>query len=568
MKKAIYYRLISFMLVLILIYSLIFAVIGAINTQNEVKGWLTDLTLSTAELYRYHSDINLLSRAAGNSRVTIISPDGRVLADSEIDAILMQDRADREEVRYATQHEVYIAIRTSHTFGQQFMYAAILMADGNILRLAHSYAGFVHNLIVQLPAMLATIFVAFILALFLARKFSKTITNPLEIIMNALSAHEYTHLRAYQSPYQEVDNIMQSIETLLQEISVSRQSLLLEQGKINHILSNMAEGFVLIDKDSNILLCNHSAKKFFDGKDDVFGQNITTLVNDKSINVAITKALEKEQSSIFEMWLHTNLILNVYVSPAGESTSQENESGVTILFVDVTNEKRLEKQKRDFFSNASHELKTPITSILGFSEMINQNIVQTEAEKETILKRIETEARRMSELINNLLMVSKLESKNTFLEYTDFNLYQVLQEAVDSVSPINHNTTIQIQLNATDINVHANKGQLYEMCVNLIENAVKYNKPNGVVSIELREKKNLAILKVKDTGIGIPFEYHTRVFERFFRVDYGRDKKVGGSGLGLSIVKHIVNMYNGEIVLRSKKNMGTTIQISLPIVRK
>jgi len=447
------------------------------------------------------------------------------------------------------------------------MYATILMDDGNILRLAYSYPGLLHNLIVQLPAMLIATFVALILSLFLASKFTKTVTNPLEVVMNALSNREYKQLRDYQSPYHEVDKIMQSIEPLLQQISDSRQSLLLEQEKTNHILSNMAEGFILIDHNENILLCNHSAKNFFNCKHDVISQSILTLINDKSVNIAVDKALAKEQSSIFEMWLREDLILNVYVSPTGKNSLQPDVSGATLLFVDTTNEKQLEKQKRDFFSNASHELKTPITSILGFSEMINQNIIQTDGEKDNVLKRIETEARRMSELINDLLMISNLEAKNMSAEYADFNLKVVLLEAVASISPINNNETVQIDLNSDDIMVYANKRQLYEMCVNLIENAVKYNKPGGKVSIELKAKKHHAILKVRDTGIGIPLEHQARVFERFFRVDYGRDKKVGGSGLGLSIVKHIVNMHNGEITLRSKKGMGTTIGISLPIVR-
>jgi len=568
MKKAIYYRLIALTFIAILIYGLISATIATVNNQNQIKSWLTNLTLATAELYHYNTDIDLLSQAAGNNRVTIIDPDGNVLADSTVDHETTESRADREEFRYATRDSVFISIRTSYTLGNQFMYTTILMDDDNILRLAYSYPGLLHNLIVQLPAMLIATIVALILSLFLASKFTKTVTTPLEIVMNSLSEREYKQLRNYQSPYQEVDDIMQSIDSLLQQISDSRQSLLIEREKINHILSNMAEGFVLIDHNENILLCNNSVKNFFNCKEDIISQSLITLVNDKSINVAVEKALGKEQSSMFEMWLREDLILDVYVSPTGKDSLQASESGATILFVDMTNTKQLEKQKRDFFSNASHELKTPITSILGFSEMINQDIIKTETEKDIVLKRIETEARRMSELINDLLMVSNLESKNMSPEYTNFNLKVVLEEAVASVSPINDNGAVQVSLDSCDVTVYACKRQLYEMCVNLIENAVKYNKPGGKVAIELKVKKYNVILKVKDTGIGIPLQHQTRVFERFFRVDSGRDKKVGGSGLGLSIVKHIVNMHNGEISLRSKRDVGTTIQVSLPIVRR
>ena len=571
MKKAIYYRLIALVFISISIYGIISATITMINNQNQIESWLSTLTLATAELYSYNPDITLLSQTAGNNRVTIIAPDGTVLADSYVNHAIMENRADREEVINATENQVYILIRTSYTLGEQFMYATTRMENGNILRLAYSYPGFLHNFFVQLPAILVATFVAFSLSALLAGKFTKTVTTPLEIVMNTLENREYTQLRNYQSPYQEVNQIMQSIEPLLQQISESHQSLLIEQEKTNHILSNMAEGFVLIDHNENILLCNHSVKAFFDCKEDVLSQNLLTLFNDKSINVAVERALGKEQSSIFEMWIREDLILNVYISPTGKNPHKTNESGATLLFVDVTNEKQLEKQKRDFFSNASHELKTPITSILGFSEMINQNIIQTEEEKTKVLKRIETEARRMSELINNLLMISKLESKNTPPEYTYFNLNEVIQEAISSVSPINNNEPIDISFDphhAHNMTVYANKQQLYEMCVNLIENAVKYNKPGGKVEVELKAKKYNAVLKVKDTGIGIPPEHQTRVFERFFRVDSGRDKKVGGSGLGLSIVKHIVNLYQGEISLRSKKGIGTTIQISLPIAKK
>jgi len=568
MKKAIYYRLIALTFISIAIYGVIAATITTVNNQDQIKRWLSSLTLATAELYYYNSDIALLSQTAGNNRVTIIDPAGNVLADSDVNHVTMESRSDREEIINATENEVYILIRTSYTLGEQFMYATILLADGNVLRLAYSYSGLLHNLMNQLPAMLIATLVAFALSALLASKFTTTVTNPLAMVMSALSNREYKQLRDYQSPYQEIDTIMQGIEPLLQQISESRQSLLVEQEKINHILSNMAEGFILIDHNEDILLCNHSVKAFFNCEMDVIAQNLLMLVNDKRINLAVEKALEKEQSSMFEMWMNEDLILNVYVSPTGKNALPADASGATLLFVDMTNEKQLEKQKRDFFSNASHELKTPITSILGFSEMINQNIIKTEAEKDTVLKRIEIEARRMSELINNLLLISKLESSNIPPEFTDFNLNEVLQEAIASVSPINHNESIQIELNSSDVTVYANKRQLYEMCVNLIENAVKYNKPSGKVSIELKARKYDVMLRVKDTGIGIPPEHQTRVFERFFRVDYGRDKKIGGSGLGLSIVKHIVSIYNGDISLRSKKDVGTNIKISLPIVRK
>ena len=571
MKKGIYYRLIFLTLISILIYGAIAATITTIGTRNQTEEWLRTLTLATAQMYNYNDDVNLLSVTAGGSRVTIIDYAGNVIADSSINDVEMENRLMREEVQYATRNEVFVLVRTSATLGEQFMYATIVTNSGNILRLAYSYPGLLHNLFLQFPAMVTATFVAFILSIFLATKFTKTVTTPLEIVMSALSKREYQQLREYHSPYPEVDNIMQGIEPLLQQISKSKRSLMIEQEKVNHILANMAEGFVLVDYEETILLCNNAVKSFFniDQNTDFVGQNLLELVNEKEINHATGKAFGRGESSIFEMVIHDGLVLNVYVSPTQRKSERTGMYGATILLVDVTSEKELEKQKRDFFSNASHELKTPITSILGFSEMINQNIVQTEEQKSEILTRIETEARRMSELINNLLMISNLESKASMtMQHTEFNFNDVLQEAINSVSPLKDNKTIEIELTSIDMMVYANRQQIYEVCVNLVENAVKYNKPDGKVTVELKEKKHRAVMKVKDTGIGISPEHQVRVFERFFRADYGRDKKVGGSGLGLSIVKHIVTTHGGEISLKSRKDVGTTIEIKLPILRE
>jgi two-component system phosphate regulon sensor histidine kinase PhoR len=561
MKKAIYYRLIALTFMAVLICSLIAAMIYAVNTQNQTKDWLNILTLSIAENYKHDSDVNSLSKAAGGNRITVIAPGGTVLADSETYTAEMENHAEREEVKYAKTGSVIIAMRTSSTLGQKFMYAAIKTGDGNILRLAHSYSGLLYNLAAQLPAILTAIVVALILSLFLAGRFTKTVTKPLENMVDALSAHDYDKLVGYESPYYEIDKMMKTLQELLQRITDSNCKLQGEQKKVETILSNMAEGFVLVDSKKNILLCNNSARDFFSVDSGTKLDNIYNLTRNQTIGNALQSAIDNEQATMFDMELKEGLIVNIYISP---SKATENESGATMLIVDMTSGKQLEQQKRDFFSNASHELKTPITSIIGFSEMLNKNMIKSEQEKAEIMNRIETEAKRMSVLIGDILTISKLESKVEHKEYTDVNLGEVIREAVNAVSPIKENTTIKINMDLDDVLYRADKRQIYELCVNLIENAVKYNKPDGTVDVSLKTKDANVILTVKDTGIGIPTEYQARVFERFYRVDYGRDKKVGGTGLGLSIVKHIVNIYSGKITLRSKRNNGTTITVSLP----
>ena len=560
MKRAIYYRLVSLTFIAILICSFISAFIYAVYTENQTKEWLTKLTLSTAENYKHTGDIYELSGSAGNTRVTIIVPDGEVLADSEANVSAMENHADREEVKHAKAGAVYIVIRTSQTLGQKYMYASIKTDNGNILRLAYSYPGLLHNLAIQLPAVLTAIIVALILSLLLAGRFSKAVTSPLEKVVDALSAHEYDELSNYKSSYYETDRIMLSIQGLLQRIADSNKKLGDEREKVEYVLSNMAEGFVLVDNMMNVLLCNNSAREFF-SYDSLEIGSIYQLTRDLNILNAMRLALYSEQASMFDLEQKDGRIANIYISP---SRIEESEFGATMLIVDMTAEKQLEQQKRDFFSNASHELKTPITSILGFSEMFNNGIVTSEEERADIIKRIETEAKRLSVMINDILTISRLESNGGNAEYIDFNFGEVIQEAVNSVSPMKDNTAIEIDMDLDDILYRADRRQIYDLCVNLIENAVKYNKPNGKVFVSLKVEGNNVVLTVKDTGIGISPAHQARVFERFFRVDYGRDKKVGGTGLGLSIVKHIIGIYGGKISLQSKKDSGTTIMVSLP----
>ena len=563
MKKAIYYRLITLAFLAVLICSLISAMIYAMYTEDQTEEWLTKLTLSSAMNYNNNNilDAYQLEEYAGGNRITIISPDGTVLADSEADITKMENHAKREEVKYAKADHVYIAIRTSSTLGQKYMYAVIKTNDGNILRLAYSYSGLLHNLSIQIPAILIAIVITLLLSILLAGKFTKTVTEPIEKTVDALSTHEYDNLIGYKSPYYEVDKVMQTLQELLQKVTDSNTKLQEERNKVDYILSNMAEGFVLVDDKKDILLCNNSAREFFSCNNDVKLENIYNLTRNKTIGTALQLAIDNDQSTVFDMELKDNLIANIYISP---SKTAENSTGATILIVNVTAEKQLEQQKRDFFSNASHELKTPITSIIGFSEMLNKDMVDDEKEKTDLINRIEIEAKRMSGLIGDILTISNLESKETNVEYSEINFSEILKEAIDSVSPVKEDTTIKFNTDIGNIACYGNKRQLYELCINLIENAVKYNKPNGTVDISLKEEKENVIFTVKDTGIGIPPEYQSRVFERFFRVDYGRDKKVGGTGLGLSIVKHIVNLYNGKISLQSTKDEGTTIIVTLP----
>ncbi len=560
MKRAVYIRLMALSVAAVLVCGLTSAVIYAVSTQRQTSEWMTKLTLSALKNYENSADADELSEAAGGNRITIIAPDGTVLADSHAEADSMENHAEREEIKYVGPTNVYIAMRASSTLGERYMYASIKAPDGNIIRLAYSYSGILQNIVVEIPAILSAAAVALILALILAHWFAKSATRPLEQMVDALSVHEYDKLSDYKSPYYEIDKMMHTLRELLRKITDSNLRLREEREKVDYILSNMAEGFILLDGQKNVLLCNTSAREFFSGADGPKPKSIYHLTRNQTIINAVQSALDSGQSSVFDLKIREDLIVNVYISPMAAGS----EAGVTVLLVDMTAEKQLLQQKRDFFSNASHELKTPITSILGFSEMLDKGIVADEDEKSDVIKRIETEAKRLSELIGDILTISKLESGGEHMEYADMELSGIVKEAVNAVSPLKDNTAIEIETELEEVSYRADRRQIYELLVNLIENAVKYNKPGGRVFVSLKAENGGAVLTVRDTGIGISPEYQARVFERFFRVDYGRDKKVGGTGLGLSIVKHIVSLYGGKISLKSKKGEGTSVTVFLP----
>ncbi|MDR1272139.1 MAG: hypothetical protein LBK04_04010 [Clostridiales Family XIII bacterium] len=570
MKRAIYIRLVLLALIAVVVCGLISAFIFAFHVQQQTEEWLTALTVSAAKNYPDHQDARYLSEVSGGLRVTVIAVDGAVISDSVASAESMGNHSDRTEVKNASVGSVAVAVRKSDTMGVNFMYASTKLDDGVVIRLAYSYPGLLKSVFLQFPAAASAMAIALILALFLAGRFSNVVAAPLIKVADALSVRDYELLEEYSSSYQEVDKTIGSIRQLLQNIAVSNQNLLSEREKVRHILSEMAEGFIMISSDRNVLLCNESAKRFLRIDPDMDAVNILTRVWDdiwdEKILEAVNVAVKDRDSSSVQWSPRSGLYLRVFISPIEPSDSQSIDGGATIMLVDITSERELEQQKQDFFSNASHELKTPITSILGFSEMLGSGMITDEDEKKNIALRIEKESRRMSELIDDILMISNLESRIEPEERVPLDFSAVAREAADSILPIKDGELIEISLDLEPVYVSANRRQLRELCSNLVDNAVKYNKPGGSVDITLKKIGDKAVFTVSDTGFGIPRRYQARVFERFFRVDSNRDNKAGGTGLGLSIVKHLVNLYGGEISLKSKEGKGTSVEVRLEAI--
>lgn len=568
MKKAIFIRFVVAISCAILICGIFSSFILGYHEEDQTAQWLEKLSYTASRQYdsskSYEEQVAYFSELLPEERITIIASDGTVLADSLEEAANMENHKDREEVKNAKEGEVVITHRTSSTLGVNLMYCAIQMPDGNILRFAHSYNGILQNIATQLPAILLAMVLALLLSAFLARTFSKSLAAPLEEVARRISEENLDNLPSNATAYDEIDKIVSKIQRLFQRIHRSKQDLALEKEKIDYILSSMNEGFVMFDENKDILLINHSAKNFFHCSDNIISQNILRLTRDIKLEQAVHKAIFSDKSFLYDMETPDGSIYSAHIAPV--PASHYLGKGATLLLIDVTAERHSQQMRQEFFSNASHELKTPITSIRGFAELLNSGCVSDEKKQREILQIIEKQVQRMSDLINDILLISKLESGQVKENKILLNMKGVIKDCIASITPQAQAESIEIRPQLEDVYIYADRTQMEKLVINLVENAVKYNRQHGTVNISLEQKNSHLIFTVKDTGVGIPPESHNRIFERFYRVEPSRGgKNVQGTGLGLSIVKHIVASYQGTISLESTQGVGTKITVKLPL---
>ncbi|MDR1914721.1 MAG: hypothetical protein LBQ68_09620 [Clostridiales bacterium] len=559
MRNAIYLRFVTIILLTALICASISAALYAVNEEKQTREHIRALCFAVSRQYEVNADADYLSGVAGGGRVTIVAPDGSVISDSTADAAAMENHSDREEIKRANTKSPVTVSRSSETLGYPFMYAAIKLSDGNILRLAQGYSGFDGAVVRQIPTVVVALLAASLIAAFIANAFAKRVIFPLEKVADDIAGGNYD---ALGGGYYEIDKIAGRIRVLLDKINRSQLETAAEKNKIEHILSNMAEGFVLLGADKKIQLVNNSAKKIFHCEIDILEQDISVLTRGAKIVGSVDKAITENYSGIFDLSVEDGEIYSVRVSPVwGEYFG---DAGATILFIDVTADRKAQEFRSEFFANASHELKTPITSILGFSQVLENSLMDKEKTSE-IYARISSEAQRMGSLISDILTISRLETGNASADTEIVNLREIAKEVFESLSPQAIEANISVTLDCDDVYISADRRQSYDMIRNLVENAIKYNVPDGTVNISVKSEPRGAVITVADTGIGIAPFAQSRIFERFYRVNAsGRGKSVAGTGLGLAIVKHIVMSIGGEIQLESKAGKGTAITVLAP----
>ena len=490
-------------------------------------------------------------------RITWIAADGAVLFDNRNNISRMENHADRQEFIDAKAHGVSEIERESETMTTRLMYVAEELSDGSVLRIATndiSIGGVAWMLAV--PSVLLILCIS-LLAWFVARKLSRALVEPLNTL-------DLDHPLAGEA-YDELVPLLSRIEQQHREIADQRVQLGQQRNEFQTVIDNMREGLVLLNQSGRILLINRSGRNLMKAmaeEDDLAaGEEIITSRN-SVVDSLLDKAYDGKTSS-------ATIIINSrsYEIHASPVESDEGIHGAVLFYVDVTEKVEAEQLRREFSANVSHELKTPLHSISGCAELMLSGIVKEE-DKPRFLKQIYDEAQHMVSLIENIIKISRLDEEADALPVDKVDLYEIAQTVIEQLGNKAASRGIVMDLSGTHVTIKGVKTLLYEMIYNLCDNAIKYNVDDGAISVSVKKTKDAAVVKVKDTGVGISEDQQERIFERFYRVDKSHSRASGGTGLGLSIVKHAAIWHNATIKVKSKLGKGTTFIVRFPLKLK
>ena len=489
---------------------------------------------------------NLESFQYADMRTTLIAPNGGVLYDNTVEAQTLPNHLGREEVEEALLSGFGESDRHSDTLQQQTYYAAVRLEDGAVLRVAKTTSSIFSMFASSLPAVFGVLVLMIVIAYILSAHLTRRIIAPIQDI------DLDTVLLA---PYDELASFVLTIERQRSRIESQMADMKAHANTINAIMSHMNEGLILVDCKEIILSINQSAASVFRTDTKIEGRHMLTLTRDMDILEKIRGAFAGVRSDT--TITHDGRIFQVFFSPA-------MEDGAIVLLLDITERAMREQLRREFTANVSHELKTPLTCLYGYAEMLAGGMVMEE-DKLRFYQKIQDEASRLITLIEDIMMISELDEGKGQAAFEDVDLSAVVAETVETLRAKATEHQVSLQVSGESVRLRANRTMMTELLFNLLDNAIKYNVPGGTVTVHTAKEEQHLSIWVKDTGIGIPKEAQDRVFERFYRVDKSRLKKTGGTGLGLAIVKHIVLMHGGEIALESAAGKGTTIRLTLPV---
>ena len=492
----------------------------------------------------------LLGLTDRSRRITLVDQDGTVRYDNTADAGQMENHLEREEIQEALSTGSGQSRRVSETLSQETVYYAILLENGMVLRLAATQSSVWALLLTVLQPAAMVVIAALVLGAILAHRAAKAIVAPI----NSLDLDQPEDAKAYEELSPLLSRIARQKRTIDAQLHRARR----QQEQFRLITENMSEGLLVVDSQTNLLSCNSAALRLLGAEKQPENPSVLALNHAEAFRTVIRDALAgRHGEGRLEVGGRS---LQLLANPAG----QEGEAaGAVILVMDTTEREQREALRREFSANVSHELKTPLTSISGFAELMKSGVV---AQKDVMdfSQSIYDETQRLIHMVEDIIRLSELDETELHRETGPIDLCDFCRREVERMRPEADRRGVTLSLQGEAATVQGNAQILGELVYNLLDNAIKYNKPQGSVTVTVTPGKRVR-LRVEDTGIGIPKESQSRVFERFYRVDKSRSDDVSGTGLGLSIVKHAAQFHRARVELQSTEGKGTAITVTFPL---
>ncbi|MFC3905745.1 ATP-binding protein [Clostridium disporicum] len=556
MKKRIITSVVITVIFALIIVTSSFIALVNINTIDDAKETLSIYNVCFSKGNYSKEDLSIYKFKGNSVRFTVVNKDGDVLFDNETNNL--ENHKDRQEIIDAFKNGTGTSVRFSKTLSMNMVYYATKINDNIVVRSSVPVSNIKVFTSGTLKYYVAIVIVVFLLSLALAIKLVKIIVYPIKELekVTAKIANGDLNKRAIICNYDEIGLLAQTFNNMADQLETKIKDSLDKQNKLEAILESMDSGVIALDNNEKIILSNPYANKLFDLQGEVIGKKMSSCIIDYDL---INFIRELPDIDSREIKLFHPIEREIRVKKAPIISGTKNQMGIVITVQDITDIKRLENMRSEFVANVSHELKTPLTSIKGFSETLRY--VDDSETKNKFLNIIDKEAERLTNLINDILILSNIENLHK-MENSNFSPKEVIENIIDIVRKQAEKSLIKIDfINDFNGEIIGSKDKFHQLALNLIENAIKYSNENGNVKIIITTNEGYFILKVIDDGIGIPKNDIPRIFERFYRVDKSRSTR--GTGLGLAIVKHIVKLFNGDIIVDSKVGVGSTFTVKI-----
>jgi len=511
-------------------------------------------------------------------RITIINTEGTVVGDTMSTTTNLDNHKQRPEVKIALEGGRGLSMRYSETMGEYLYYYAIPIEHPKftgVLRVAYPATSIQALLWDVIRSFLFALGIGIALSIGIAYLFTRKIIEPIDELTKTaklISSGDYSK-KAFVHSKDQIGELADSFNEMTYRLHKIIHENEQKNAELEAILKSMGVGLVAVDASYKIILCNTMFQSMLNIQGDIVGKMFFEVTHNKHLFNVIEKSIEEDEYIEEETKLHVKekeQLIKISASPIKNKGNRNVHSGALILVENISNLRRLENIRRDFVSNVTHELKTPLTSIKGFVEALKGGAIEEKQIAERFLDIIEIETERLTSLIDDILSLSEIETMKNDFDRTEQDIGKIVAEIkevlVNQLDEKQLEMKIDVQTDMEEF--ECNPYRIKQLLINLIDNSIKYTE-KGFVKVEVKQTidREFLVIKVSDTGIGIEEQHIERLFERFYRVDKGRSRKQGGTGLGLSIVKHIVELYQGTIEVKSSYGQGTTMKVRLPYVR-